>query len=86
MNAQPLIDGYRTRATQVSIKRVQVEDREFDQAHVVIGDLHLYCAITGDRQIRLLKRLADDHQTPMYWDAANSERCCRVLDVREVSP
>jgi hypothetical protein len=62
------------RCVRVSIKRVQRGLREFDAIQVVIGDLHLSCDVTSDRDIRLAKSLADDHQAAFMYDDHNAGR------------
>lgn len=55
--------------------------RKFNQVRVVIGDLHLTCDLTSDRQIRLAKRLADSHQASFMYDDKNAERVREVLGI-----
>ena len=47
--------------TRVLVHSVATTSREYDAISVVIGDLHLRCDVRGARDIKLAKRLADDH-------------------------
>ena len=49
------------KATQIHIHRAESRHTEYDEMTVVIADLYLYATISDDRQIRLAKRLADEH-------------------------
>jgi hypothetical protein len=75
-------DIHRYLAHRVSVKRVQVGSRTFDQIKVVIGDLHLKTDLMSDRDIRLAHRLAEDHQATFLYDEANAERVRRVLGIQ----
>jgi hypothetical protein len=46
---------------QVRIHRRATSAREYDAVSVTLGDLHLYCDLVNDRQIRLAERLARSH-------------------------
>lgn len=51
----------------------------YDRIKVVIGDLHLRCDVTCDRDIRLAKRLADDHGSVFDYSEAVAERVYAAL-------
>ena len=59
---------------QVKIHRRATTAREYDAITVVIGGLHLSADLMCDRQIRMAKRLAEDHAAVFMYDDANAER------------
>ena len=73
----------RSRAISVTIKRVQTGDREYDAITVVMGDLHLRCDAVCDRDIKLAKRLADDHQAWFQYDEHCAPRVQAALGIKE---
>jgi hypothetical protein len=66
-------------AKAVSVRREQSARGHYDCIKVVIGDLHLRCDVTSARDIRMAKRLADDHGTTFECDEATSERVRAAL-------
>lgn len=60
--------------TLVKVNRRSTTVREYDAITVVIGDLHLSCDVSGSRDIRLAKRLADEAGCPYSCDPAVWER------------
>ena len=69
------------RAVQVKIQRRATTAREYDAITVVIGDLRLSCDLTSDREIRMAKKLADDHQAAFMYDEANAGRVRAALGI-----
>ena len=67
-------------AKAVSVRREQASRGFYDCIKVVIGDLHLRCDVTSDRDIRLAKRLADDHGAAFEFDDHTRERVRAALD------
>ena len=67
------------KAVTVRVERRVTAVREYDAITVVIGDLHLSCDLMCDRQIKLAKKLADDHQAAFLFDDANAERVRAAL-------
>ena len=67
------------KAVQVKIHRRATTAREYDAITVVIGDLRLSCDLTSDREIRMAKKLADDHQADFIVDEANAARVRTAL-------
>lgn len=63
----------------VSVRREQSARGHYDCIKVVIGDLHLRCDVTCDRDIRLAKRLADDHGAPFNYDVGTQDRVMAAL-------
>lgn len=69
------------KAVQVKIQRRATTAREYDAVTVIIGDLHLSCDLTNDREIRLAKKLADDHQAAFMFDDENSARVRAAIGI-----
>ena len=67
------------KAVSVRIARRATTAREYDAITIVIGDLRLSCDLTSDREIRMAKKLADDHQAAFIFDDANAERVKTAL-------
>lgn len=66
-------------AKAISVRREQSARGHFDCIKVVIGDLHLRCDVTCARDIRMAKRLADDHGCAFSYDEATGERVRSAL-------
>lgn len=66
-------------AKAVSIRREQASRGFYDCIKVVIGDLHLRCDVTCDRDIRAAKRLADDHGAVFEYAPEVAQRVCSAL-------
>lgn len=62
------------KVTSVKVRRVATTGREYDAITVVIGDLHMRCDVTCARDIRLAKRLAEEHDAPYECEPAVWER------------
>ena len=60
--------------TSVKVHRRATTSREYDAITVVIGDLHLHCDVSGSRDIRMAKRIADEAGCPYSCDPAVYER------------
>ena len=71
------------KAVKVKIQRRATTEREWDAICVVICDLHLSCDLVSDRQIKLAKALADDHQATFSYDDVNANRVRSVLGIHE---
>ena len=67
------------KAVSVRVARRATTAREYDAITVVIGDLRLSCDLTSDREIRMAKKLADEHQADFIFDDANAERVKTAL-------
>ena len=67
------------KAVIVRVARRATTVREYDAIIVVLGDLHLACDLVSDRQIKLAKKIADDHEAAFVFDDANAERVRTVL-------
>jgi hypothetical protein len=63
----------------VSVRREQSTRGHYDCIKVVIGDLHLRCDVTCDRDIKLAKRLADDHGAAFTYSPEVASRVCSAL-------
>lgn len=68
-------------AKAVSIRREQSARGYYDCINVVIGDLHLRCDVNCDRDIRMAKRLADDHGATFAYAPELAQRVCAALGV-----
>lgn len=51
----------------------------FDRIRVVIGDLQLRCDVNSERDIRMAKRLADDHECPFVVHPEMAEKVAAAL-------
>jgi len=68
-------------AKAVTIRREQAARGVFDCIRVSIGDLHLRCDVNCDRDIRLAKRLADDHGATFQYTPEVAPRVCGALGI-----
>lgn len=61
------------------LRRQEIRGTEVDRVTVLIGDLRLSGELFNDRQIRLARRLADDHEAWFMYDDAIADRVKQAL-------